>query len=271
MALTIVTTYCLCVDLLVAICHREDPQCQMTDAQIMTTAIVAALYFGGNYESARHFLKEHGYIPNMLSKSRFCRRLHRIRPMFESLFSQLAEVFKALNTQSIYIIDTYPVAVCDNIRISTSKLYTSEVYRGYQVSKKRYFYGIKVHLLVTTTGEPVEFFFTPGSVGDVEGLWIYQFDIPTDSVVYADKAYNDYRVEDALAEAGIELKPIRKKSLLRQFPPWVEYVQQYHRKRIETTNSMITRLLPKSIHAVTDKGFELKVFLFILAVSINCL
>ena len=116
---------------------------------------------------------------------------------------------KALNAQSIYIIDTYPVAACDNIRISRSKLYTEETYRGYQVSKKRYFYGIKVHLLVTATGEPVEFFFTPGSVGDIEGLWIYPFDIPTDSVVYADKAYNDYRVEDALAEAGIELKPIR--------------------------------------------------------------
>ena len=81
------------------------------------------------------------------------------------------------------------------------------------MSKKRYFYGIKVHLLVTATGEPIEFFFTPGRVGDVEGLWIYPFDLPTDSVVYADKAYNDYRISDALAEAGIELKPIRFSSI----------------------------------------------------------
>jgi len=34
---------------------------------------------------------------------------------------------------------------------------------------------------------------------------------------------------------------------------------------------LIERMLPKTIHAVTAEGFELKVFLFILAYSINCL
>jgi hypothetical protein len=36
---------------------------------------------------------------------------------------------------------------------------------------------------------------------------------------------------------------------------------------IETTNSLITKLFGKKIHAVTAKGFEMKVFLFILAHS----
>ena len=40
---------------------------------------------------------------------------------------------------------------------------------------------------------------------------------------------------------------------------------------IETTGSLIERLLPKSIYAVTAKGFELKVALFVLACSINFL
>ncbi|MCS4194635.1 hypothetical protein GGP50_002865 [Salinibacter ruber] len=35
--------------------------------------------------------------------------------------------------------------------------------------------------------------------------------------------------------------------------------------------SGLSRLLPKSIHAVTDRGFELKVFLFVLACSIDAL
>ena len=271
MDLTIVATYTLCDDLLIAFGRREDAQTQMSDAEVMTTAIVAALYFGGNHESARHFLKEHGYIPNMLSKSRFNRRLHRIEPMFLLLFAQLAEVFKQLNEQSIYVIDTYPIPVCDNIRIPRSRIYHGEAFRGYQSSKKRYFYGVKLHLCVTSTGQPVEFFFTPASVGDVEGLWSYQFDLPSGAVVYADKAYCDYRVEDALWEAGIELKPIRKKNLKRQYPPWVEYIQQYHRKRIETTNSLIHRLMPKSIHVVTAKGFLLKLVSFIVASSINFL
>jgi hypothetical protein len=51
----------------------------------------------------------------------------------------------------------------------------------------------------------------------------------------------------------------------------VAYVQHYYRKRIETVGSLIERMLPKTIHAVTAKGFELKVFLFVLAYSLNCL
>jgi hypothetical protein len=44
--------------------HYEDPQCQMTDSEVMTTAIVAVLRFRGNYELARHFLQEEGYSSN---------------------------------------------------------------------------------------------------------------------------------------------------------------------------------------------------------------
>jgi hypothetical protein len=36
---------------------------------------------------------------------------------------------------------------------------------------------------------------------------------------------------------------------------------------IETTGSLLERRLPKSIHAVTAVGFELKVVLFVLAES----
>jgi hypothetical protein len=62
---------------------------------------------------------------------------------------------------------------------------------------------------------------------------------------------------------------MRKCNAKRQFPVWVQYLQHHYRKRIETTGSLLERLLPKSIHAVTAIGFELKVVLFLLAVSIN--
>ena len=74
----IIAIYCLCADVLRALGHREDAQCVMTDAEVLTTAIVAALYFGGNFEKARALLAAPQYIPAMLGKSRFNRRLHRI-------------------------------------------------------------------------------------------------------------------------------------------------------------------------------------------------
>jgi hypothetical protein len=266
----IIATFCLCDDLLKAMHHREDRQCQMNDAEIMTTALIASLYFRGNHESARIMLKQHGYILQMLSKSRFSRRLHRSRELFIVLFHLLSQTWKTLNTDAIYVIDSFPIAVCDNIRIRRSKIYTNEHFRGYQASKKRYFYGLKIHLMVTQDGQPVECLLTPGGFGDVDALKYYAYELPDGAIIYADKAYNDYEIEDLLKEVDhIKLIPMRKKNSKRALPPSISFVQSYHRKRVETAGSLIAQLLPKSIHAVTSQGFELKVALFVIASSLN--
>lgn len=267
----IVAIYCLCDDILQAMNHRGDPQQEMSDAEVMTTAIVATMYFCGNYEKARKYLSEPQYIPKMLSRSRFNRRLYRVEPMLLVLFEALGQTWKQLNTESVYSIDSFPIPVCDNIRIPRSKIYGGkEEYRGYQASKKRYFYGIKIHLMVTESGEPVEFFLTNGAFADVKGLRVFPFDLPKGSVVYADRAYNDYEVEDLLLEAeNIHLSAMRKSNSTRPVAGCVQFLQHHKRKVIETTGSLISQLLPKSIHAVTAKGFELKSMLFVLALSVN--
>ena len=121
----------------------------------------------------------------MLGPSRFNRRLHRIPQLFQVLFEDLAEGAKAKNPNNVYIIDTFPVAVCDNIRISRSRPYEGEAWRGRIASKHRYFYGLKAHLMVTETGDIVEVFFTPGRFSDVRGLRCYRFDLPEGSTVYS--------------------------------------------------------------------------------------
>jgi len=245
----IIVIFCLCFDMLKSLHHYEDPQCQMSDAEVMTTAIVAMLYFKGNFSMASRFLYSERYIPNMLGKSRFNRRLHRIADLFLTLFLRLGETWKKLNERSTYVIDN----------------------RGYIPSKKRYFYGLRIHILVTEQGEPVEFFLMPGAFSDTSALALYNFDLPEHSWITGDKAYNDYTIEDIMREAGLELLPLRKKNSLRPVPPYMYYLQSTVRKIVETTGSLIERLLPKSIHAVTAKGFELKVALFVLACSINFL
>ena len=267
----IVAVFCLVDDILKALNHREDQQCQMNDAEVITTAIIAALFFGGNYTQARSLLASQGYVPKMLSKSRFSRRLHRIKPFFLMMFNLLGEHWKSLNKDMIYSIDTFPIPVCDNYRIRRSRIYQDEAYRGYIASKKRYFYGLKLHLVVTEDGKPVEFLLSPGSFHDSTGLYGFDFDLPSGSQLIGDKAYNNYAVEDMMAVAGIQLLPFRKKNSKRPVPPWVAYLQFHYRKMIETTGSLISNLLPKKIHATSTAGFELKVILFVLACSINYL
>ncbi len=267
----IVAVYCVSADMLRALGHRNDPQCHLTDAEIMTIALVAALYFGGNYALTCAFLHEQRYMRRMLSPSRFSRRLHRSKELFLTLFAFLGAHWKELNQDSVYIIDSFPIASCDNIRIKRSRRYQGEDYRGYIASKRRYFYGLRLHLMVTASGEPVEFFLTPGEETDTGGLRWYQFDLPAGATILGDKAFNHYDLEDALAEVGITLAPLRKENSKRAIPPWETYLRSVARKYIETAGSSIMRRFPKSIHAVTAAGFELKVVLFLLAYSLDCL
>lgn len=268
------TIYCLCDDLLRALHHTEDKQRAMSDAEVMTTALAAARFFKGNFAMARLFLKSHRYIPKMLSKGTFSARLHRLTEQFWLLFQVLGEAFKTGEGAGLYLIDSFPVEVCDNIRIGRCRLYpsaeTDDVYRGYTASKRRYFYGLKIHILVTKDGGPVEVFLTPGSYSDTAELKNFAFDLPEGSTVYGDKAYNEYLTEDLLQEAAqITLLPLRKKNSKRPVEAFVAYVQHYYRKAVETVGSELERLLPKSIHATSARGFELKVFLFVLAHSLS--
>jgi hypothetical protein len=198
MDVKILAIYCVCADLLKAIGHMEDPQQQISDAEVITTGLVAMLCFRGNCESARALLSAPRYIPHMLSRSRLNRRLHRLNELFLTLFELLghrwkylnAKSWKYLNAKSVYIIDSFPVAVCDNYQIPRANLYRHEQYRGYISSKKRYFYRLKVHLMVTKGGQPVEYFLTPGSYSDVCALKRFRLNVLEGSSIYGDRAYN---------------------------------------------------------------------------------
>jgi len=233
----------------------------------MTIAIVAALFFGGNYVRAQAYLVAHQYLATPLSASRFSRRVHRIKDLFLTLFALLGAHWKHLNAESIYVIDRFPIASCDNIRIKRSRRYRGEAYRGYVPSKRCYFYGLRLHLLVTATGEPVEVFLLPGADNDTGALQWYQFDLPAGATIVGDTAFNHDGIEDDLAAVGMTLAPLRKKNGKRAIPPWATYWRQQVRQYIETVGSLLTNRFPKTIRAVSAAGFELKIVLFVLAYS----
>jgi hypothetical protein len=93
-----------------------------------------------------------------LGKSRLNRRIRVSEPtLWWVLFELLAQAFKERNANQTYIVDSLPMATCDNIRIRRCRLYTSEesagTFRGYVPSKQRYFYGLQVHVAVSGAGE----------------------------------------------------------------------------------------------------------------------
>ena len=69
-------TICIFVfidDILKNIGHHTDHRAKCDDSEIITTALVSALHFGGNHADAIGFVQETGLMPGMLSESRFNR------------------------------------------------------------------------------------------------------------------------------------------------------------------------------------------------------
>jgi len=263
-----IAIYILLDDILKTIEHQEAPGRQVNDAMLLTTALVSAWYFGGNWASALSYIKAH-HCPKMLSKSRFNRRLHALADCCQACFRLLGWVFKTLQTRQEYVLDTFPVAVCHNIRIRRCRLLKGEAYRGKNTSKREYFFGYKVALLINSQGIPVELAFIPGGYGEQSALPALDFDLPPGSVVWQDSGFTEYEWEDFYREnEGIEFATQRKKNSLRgdDFPTYV--AKKYNRKKVETAISEITTRFPKRIHAVTIEGFQFKTFFFVLAFMI---
>ena len=265
----IIALYCIVDDMLKGMHHYEDPKVRVSDSEVITTAFVAVLYFGGHLDNARHFMKLKGYVPRMLSKSRFSRRLHRLADFLLALFYDMGKRLKDMAGAATYRLDSFPVQVCDNIRIPRCKIFRDEAFRGKHAAMRRYFYGVRVQVL-TLDSIPVEFCLVPGSESDVKALGKLPLEVAPESIIYMDAGYTDYQSEDDLFEAeGILAMVARKSNSKRKDEPYVNFLKQHMRKQIESDFSQIKAKMLRSIHAVTEQGFLLKVALFVIAFAFD--
>jgi len=271
MELKIIFIYSFCSDFLSSLDIKSDPQCKMNQAEIMTVAITAALFFGGNFSRARHFLMWNGHIQKMLSESRLNRKLHEIEfSLWETVFKTISQAFQKTDSCFEYLVDSMPVEVCANYRSYRCKLLKGKQFIGFCKAKKKFYYGFKLHLITLANGLPVEFLITPASIADITAFKMMEIDIVPNSRIYGDKAYTDYHFEDLLNEiADIHIIPERKVNAKRQHSGCLRYLQSILRKRIETTFSGITRLFPRKIDAVTANGFLMKLLIFMCSFSLQ--
>jgi len=203
-----IAIYCFIDDLLKASGHREDCRQKVNDAQILTTALRAMLDYSGNYQRALLRIEESGLFSETLSRSRFSRRLTRLSDLVYLLFHRLGNVLKDLSPESRYRLDSFPVSMCENIRIGrsrlTRKVVEKEEYRGYSSSKKQYFFGLRVQVVASVEHQPVEFAILPGRCSDLQGLAELPLDFAAGTEIFADAAYTEY-CNSASAHLGLLL------------------------------------------------------------------
>ncbi len=239
----------------------------MTTAEVMTFSILCGDYFQGDQKKAHFWLRYLGYFPSLLSRSRINRRAQNIpKDHWMAVFRLLAHMTIQHKSQGMYAVDSFPIPCCQKNRIDSRRLYLGKEYISYAPSKKQFFCGLRVHMVVTTEGCPVEFCFRPASHADITVLWTMELELPKSSVIYADAAYASEELRSFLFEEQqlCLLAQIKNKRSKRKHSKWRSKEINSRRQRVETVFSSICRRLPRALHVRTEKGFELRLYWAIL-------
>ena len=122
----IITGYVIIDDVFKQTGHRSHCLAQMTDAQVLTIAVVAAAYFQNHHERALCVMQGMGYMTQRLSVSRFNRRLHQLRGWLPAIVWMMGEVF---GQGEVFIIDSLPVPVCKRVRAMRCRKVRGRDYR----------------------------------------------------------------------------------------------------------------------------------------------
>jgi hypothetical protein len=263
--LLIVTVFVVIDELLQAFDHHAHPLIQVPDAEVLTVAVVAAAAFQNHHERALQVLSRLGYLSGHLSVSRFNRRLHALGWWFDELLAVIATVFTRYEV--LFAIDSFPVPACERARGKRCRKVRGKEYYGYIAAKRQHFYGWRLHLVVTSTGIPVNVVLMPASIHDLSPVHELLFGLPAGSCADGDKAYNSGKDEySLLAETGVRLVPLHKKNM-----PSNDWLDRQHlfplRSRIETVGSQLAAMGIERLHARTTAGIELKVLASLVALA----
>lgn len=149
----------------------------------------------------RHLRAE---FPRLVSYHRF---IEWIPSVIAPLFAYLKSLFGTCS--GVSFVDSTPLAVCDNHRIQQHKVFSGIAKRG--KTSTGWFFGFKLHLVVSDTGELLNMTLTAGNVDDrkpvpdlLRGLL---------GKVYADKGYLSQPLFDSLFAQGVELITKNKKNM----------------------------------------------------------
>ena len=264
----IITVFCLIDEYLKLIGMKEDVRTTVSNAKILLIGYIAVSDFAGNYKKAHTYFCMIGCC-KMLEYSRFIRRLNEMEDLIEKLFRWLGDLFITLEDLHIYSVDSFPVELCQITREKRCHLWRAPELKGFNASKCRFFYGLKVHMVVTTNKAPVRCYISHGAMHDVKASYKLLPQLPKNSLAIGDKGYVSSKLDAFLKQFGIHLSPIARHNMQKENKE--DYlIKRRIRKGVETAFSMITAKFGKVIKATSIGGFLTKLKLFLTAYSIDC-
>lgn len=107
-----------------------------------------------------------------------------------------------INPDEIVIIDSLPLPLCQPIRNHRVSIFNGLGDIGYNASKQLWFYGFKIHMLVTLSGYILNYVIIPASVHDIRAVHELIAGCQQ-SVILADLGYLSRKLKADLVEKAI--------------------------------------------------------------------
>jgi hypothetical protein len=135
-------------------------------------------------------------------------------------------------------IDSTPLKVCHNLRIKSHKVFKDIAQRG--VSSTGWFYGFKVHLVISDCGDLLAVRFTPGNVDDRKP--VPQLTRRLFGKLIGDRGYISQALFAQLWGQGVQLLTKLKKKMHPRVLPLQDKILLRKRTLIETVNDQLKNI-----------------------------
>jgi hypothetical protein len=214
--------------------RRQRPFCRLDICEIMTILIAYQMIGGQNFKQyykdiiLQFHRKE---FPNWVSYQRFV-EIAPIAVIPLSVFLKFG--IEMSEKTGLYVIDTTPLCVCENIRIPRHKVFKELAQRG--KTSIGWFYGFKLHLVINHLGELMAVHITAGNIDDRKP--VSKMVKTLRGILLGDKGYIKKELIKELFEQGIEFITTIKKNMKKNLSVF-ERILLRKRAIIETANDLL--------------------------------
>lgn len=170
--------------------RRNINYCKISDCSVL---VLLLLQVELGIKSQRCFYQLF-LVKTGLERTRFYRRAHYLIPLLKLIHQGMTEQF---HHDDIVMMDSFPLPICLPARNYNVHIFRDTATVAYKPSKKMWFYGFKVHMLVTLSGFIVNYSVTHDS--RVAEKLLENTNFP---VVLADLGYLSQPLKQAITQKG---------------------------------------------------------------------
>lgn len=179
--------------------HSNHSQPAFTDAEVLTMALMQG-YFRTDTLKRTYLLvraNDPQAFPRCCSYKQWLARVQRLAGHLGVMLDEVAQ--GSAPSTNFYLLDAQPIPVCQPIRhCRVVSLREAGAYFG--KGSKGWFFGFKLHLLVSADGLIINAILTPGNWDDRDGATALVQSVASGSVCLGDRGYRRPSLQDELLE-----------------------------------------------------------------------